>query len=574
MVKAIPAGDGKAVYWRCGWLACLPRTSVQVSSGQSSNPCTLRQHGVAAARPGSGLARGDQGRRSRNNVGGALKAVGRYISRLKDTTLFLWDPEIPAAQPGATDQGGKEGPGGLRGGTQRKLHQLFFTTPFEYHRLPASAIISNPAWHKHTNTTTHPNSLLSSTLHSNNSVSFRHSHTSIRPDLILSTSVTGILVQTSWSHYSVHPYALVSRAPSVRKSSVSFFPLAVTTYTTLDLALPRSHRGLCCVPKRVAPNSLPWFVAITDMVSLMVDLTPSPTELSPRPSSAFEDFFEIDTCSRPTSELFTSRPGSPRYIMAAHQPPTLREILHDISPPPYTLAAFMAYLSQNHCMETLEFTLDAQRYSNFYQDLASEAESVTTANARLSALWQKLMQVYIVPCAPREVNIPSRVRDRLLMTHYNPVPPHPSVLDDAGRIIYELMNDSLLVPFLESVAPLHIEHGEEQLRSPRSHTTTRSRTSQSLEFEGLTDDSEGNSPATSEPMTPPTTPPTTSDWAFNSSPGGLQRAVAAHNKGWKKMGEKLGFTRKASSRRPNAATSSSSSSGVASRRGSGNSTTL
>ncbi|ATY67511.1 Regulator of G signaling superfamily [Cordyceps militaris] len=601
MVKAIPAGDGKAVYWRCGWLACLPRTSVQVSSGQSSNPCTLRQHGVAAARPGSGLARGDQGRRSRNNVGGALKAVGRYISRLKDTTLFLWDPEIPAAQPGATDQGGKEGPGGLRGGTQR----LFFTTPFEYHRLPASAIISNPAWHKHTNTTTHPNSLLSSTLHSNNSVSFRHSHTSIRPyrctwsfffspatplsvvpHLILLSDVGKRLDSLNIRYRYSGPDILVTlfRAPRIflsacrynlhNDSTLLFHALTAASVASPSESLPIASLGLSQSLVRCLENQTPSAGSKVDMVSLMVDLTPSPTELSPRPSSAFEDFFEIDTCSRPTSELFTSRPGSPRYIMAAHQPPTLREILHDISPPPYTLAAFMAYLSQNHCMETLEFTLDAQRYSNFYQDLASEAESVTTANARLSALWQKLMQVYIVPCAPREVNIPSRVRDRLLMTHYNPVPPHPSVLDDAGRIIYELMNDSLLVPFLESVAPLHIEHGEEQLRSPRSHTTTRSRTSQSLEFEGLTDDSEGNSPATSEPMTPPTTPPTTSDWAFNSSPGGLQRAVAAHNKGWKKMGEKLGFTRKASSRRPNAATSSSSSSGVASRRGSGNSTTL
>ncbi|OAA58832.1 Regulator of G protein signaling superfamily [Cordyceps fumosorosea ARSEF 2679] len=308
------------------------------------------------------------------------------------------------------------------------------------------------------------------------------------------------------------------------------------------------------------------------MVSLVVDLTPSPTELSPRPSSAFEDFYEIDTYSRPASDFFASRPGSPRYIMAAHQPPTLSEILLDVSPPPYTLAAFMAYLSQNHCMETLEFTLDSQRYANYYQELASEAQCVTNANTRLSTLWQKLMQAYIVPCAPREVNIPSRVRDRLLMTHYNPVPPHPSALDEAGRIIYELMNDSLLVPFIESVAALQVDHGEEQLRSPRSHTTAKSRTSQSLDFEGLTDDSEGNSPATSEPMTPPTTPPTTSEWSFNASPGGLQRAVAAHNKGWKKMGEKLGFTRKASSRRPNA--TSSSSSGFGSRRGSGNSTTL
>ncbi|KAJ2978824.1 hypothetical protein NQ176_g3601 [Zarea fungicola] len=306
------------------------------------------------------------------------------------------------------------------------------------------------------------------------------------------------------------------------------------------------------------------------MVSLVLDTTPSPSEHSPRPSSAFEDFYEIGPYSRPASEVFASRPGSPRYTMTTQQPPTLSEILLDVSLPPYSLTAFMAYLSQNHCMETLEFTLDAQRYANFYQELASDAVSVTEANARLSALWEKLMQVYIVPCAAREVNIPSRVRDRLLNTRYNPIPPHPSALDEAGRIIYELMNDSLLVPFLESVAPLHVEHNDEQVRSPRSQTTGKSRTSQNLEFDGLTDDSESHSPSTNEPMTPPTTPPTSSDWAFHSPPGGLQRAVAAHNKGWKKVGEKLGFTRKASSRRPNA----TSSTGLGSRRGSGNSTTL
>lgn len=304
-----------------------------------------------------------------------------------------------------------------------------------------------------------------------------------------------------------------------------------------------------------------------------VYLTPSPTELSPRPSSAFDDFGDFEPTSRPASEAFGSRPSSPRYTMASHQPPTLTEILLDASPPPWSLTAFMAYLSQNHCMETLEFTLDSQRYASYYQERAAEAVPSADTTARLCALWEKLMQVYIVPCAPREVNIPARVRDHLLSVCYGPEPPHPSELDEAGRIIYELMNDSLLVPFLESVAPLHIEHGDEQVRSPRSHTTSRSRGSQHIELEALTDDSETNSPSTAEPMTPPTTPPTT-DWGFNASPGGLQRAVAAHNKGWKKVGEKLGFTRKNTTRRPGA---TSSSSGQDSRRGSanhGNSTSL
>lgn len=170
------------------------------------------------------------------------------------------------------------------------------------------------------------------------------------------------------------------------------------------------------------------------------------------------------------------------------------------------------------------------------------------------------MQVYIIPCAPREVNIPARVRDHLLNSPCGPAPPHPSQLDEACRIIYELMNDSLLVPFLESVAAQAEHHAHESAprrlsNNGRPGFSFRSATSMHpIETECLTDDSDCNSSPATEPMTPPTTPPT-SEWTFTTSPGGLQRAVAAHNKGWKKMGAKLGFNRK-SSRSRSAPTSS------------------
>ncbi|TWU75601.1 hypothetical protein ED733_006712 [Metarhizium rileyi] len=253
----------------------------------------------------------------------------------------------------------------------------------------------------------------------------------------------------------------------------------------------------------------------------------------------------------------------------ATQPPTLSDILYDVSPPPWTLSAFMAYLSQNHCMETLEFTLDSKRYAAFYDELAAENPPSQETNTRVCGLWDKLMEVYIIPCAPREVNIPARVRDRLLSLPSGPAAPHPSELEEAGRIIYELMNDSLLVPFLQSVAPLHTtgqyddgnqhhHHRRSQNAAHHSDQIRRSATSpQSAELDSLTDDSDSNSPSGPEPMTPPTTPPT-SEYTFNSSPGGFQRAMAAHNKGWKKVSEKLGFSRKATSRRSTPTSSSTS----------------
>ncbi|CAG1981190.1 unnamed protein product [Fusarium graminearum] len=259
---------------------------------------------------------------------------------------------------------------------------------------------------------------------------------------------------------------------------------------------------------------------------------------SPQPSSAFEDIFDVDSpVSRPVSEAFVSGASTPNGSTSS-RPPSLTEILLDVASPPWTLSAFMAYLSQNHCMESLEFTLDSQRYAAFYNEIITNNSNRTQENNdRVCVLWEKLMQVYIIPCAPREVNLPARIRDQLLGLPCGPSPPHPAQLEEAGRILYELMNDSLLVPFLQSVAPMHVdgsteEHGRGSRRSSNSNTRMGApvRSMNSMhhhhEPESLTDDSDCNSTPGMEPMTPPTTPPT-SEWAFTTSPGGLQRAVVS-----------------------------------------------
>jgi hypothetical protein len=298
-------------------------------------------------------------------------------------------------------------------------------------------------------------------------------------------------------------------------------------------------------------------------------LLPSTQHPPPRPSSAFENVFGLNTPSHtPISTNLPSAGSSPNCVMGVN-PPTLDEILQDVSSPPWTLTAFMAYLSQNHCMETLEFTLDAQRYAAFYHQHLTQYAASATASEGVCASWDKLMQVYIVPCAPREVNIPARVRDRLLSLDSRPNPPHPSELEEAGRIIYELMNDSLLVPFIESVTPLQLDIPSEDHPRHSHHFTSGSKSAgprtrpiaslHAMESDTLTDDSEANSPPPVEPMTPPTTPPT-SEWGFTASPGGFHRAVAASNKGWKKVGEKLGFGRKSHHRRPTPTSSSTTES--------------
>jgi hypothetical protein len=71
----------------------------------------------------------------------------------------------------------------------------------------------------------------------------------------------------------------------------------------------------------------------------------------------------------------------------------------------------------------------------------------------LRMLWQKLLDVYIAPNGPREVNLPSEICDQLLSAPCTSLSPDPALLEPAVEIMFELMEESMLVPFLYSVAP-------------------------------------------------------------------------------------------------------------------------
>ncbi|KAL2149517.1 hypothetical protein VTH82DRAFT_8168 [Thermothelomyces myriococcoides] len=318
---------------------------------------------------------------------------------------------------------------------------------------------------------------------------------------------------------------------------------------------------------------------------------------STQPASVLED-------PEGDSIMSTSRPPSLALMPPSSacsnptSPPSLRDILTNNAPPPYTLSAFTAFLSQNHCMETLEFTMDADRYSAAYSNLVrgEQASDSGESNEYVSSLWKKIMNAYIIPYGHREVNLPSHVRDHLLSLSYTPVPPDPSELDEAVRIVYELMNDSVLGPFLASVAPQHDWTEENELGRPRSRLrtprdgssvsdetnrspragflpmfsmpwTTEPRGSSTSSSEpaerGLTDSNMTTpSAASSEPMTPPTTPPV-SDWEFTSpSAPSHRRAASSQSSGWKKVGAKLGLGKISRSKRGHSSSATSAPAGV------------
>ncbi|KAL4808540.1 RGS domain-containing protein [Aspergillus unguis] len=333
----------------------------------------------------------------------------------------------------------------------------------------------------------------------------------------------------------------------------------------------------------------------------------SPTstpELSPTSSSS-------DSESDEDMDPYGSRPLSLAVPQGTFCPmrPSLDEVLANTAPAPYTLSAFMAYLSQNHCLETLEFTLDAKRYREAYDDLSSQlAQYPIIADCpesrHLRMLWQRLLSAYILPGSPREINVSSEVRDDILLHANATIPPHPSLLDAAVKLVHDLMEESIFMPFLNAhsssahVYPLSEplfshddsgvtivshqsldEHAVKRVRSkagrlsPRaskelgspissSPPSTLSRSNFSLTAvtslgksshrtstqqssgtsgDGLTDDSGSLQSSTGEPMTPPATPPSSEPGMQASSP--KSRA----DNPWKKMGMKLGFKKRGGS---------------------------
>lgn len=137
--------------------------------------------------------------------------------------------------------------------------------------------------------------------------------------------------------------------------------------------------------------------------------------------------------------------------------PNLQEILANTAPSPWTLAAFMAYLSNNHCLEILEFTMDAGRYKKHYLRMMNKASPPGNPSAHdidyVKDLWKRLIEAYILPNGSREVNLPSGVRDPIVAVTPGALPPAPELLDAAVSKTFELMEESVLVPFLNSIYP-------------------------------------------------------------------------------------------------------------------------
>lgn len=172
-----------------------------------------------------------------------------------------------------------------------------------------------------------------------------------------------------------------------------------------------------------------------------------------------------------TEEFTMDEPARARPISVARKEgilspnrPTLDDVLNGTAPQPFTLAAYTAFLSQQHCLETLEFVTEARRYSTKYNEALAAAgdESLLTTESddgfELMNQWTRLLDVYVKPGAPREINLPAEERDDLVEYPYEPHPAPPAALDPSVKRMYDLMSDSIFIPFCNSLkVPSHAQ---------------------------------------------------------------------------------------------------------------------
>jgi hypothetical protein len=163
--------------------------------------------------------------------------------------------------------------------------------------------------------------------------------------------------------------------------------------------------------------------------------------------------------SRPTRPISLAVPRDHGGTLSPGGRPTLDDVLNNRAPQPFTLSAYMAFLSQQHCLETLAFTLDAKKYREKYDAACAHMAGMplnyeSDEGYELQQEWTRILEIYIKPGAPQEINLPSEERDDLLDWPYGVKPPPPEALDPSVKRMYDLMSDSIFIPFCNSLRPM------------------------------------------------------------------------------------------------------------------------
>ncbi|KAF7591563.1 hypothetical protein BBP40_001443 [Aspergillus hancockii] len=134
--------------------------------------------------------------------------------------------------------------------------------------------------------------------------------------------------------------------------------------------------------------------------------------------------------------------------------PTFDKVLNDAAPYPYSLNSFKAYLSQNHCSESLNFLEEVEQYTQTYrcaiQVDGAPLSSHSTSSPSLLLTWKRLISTYILPGSPQELNLSTEERNSLLKYDNARVPPPPCLINEAVKRIAQSLESSVFFQFLSS----------------------------------------------------------------------------------------------------------------------------
>ncbi|KAF8928486.1 hypothetical protein BGZ58_009616 [Dissophora ornata] len=180
------------------------------------------------------------------------------------------------------------------------------------------------------------------------------------------------------------------------------------------------------------------------------------------------DYFSQPHKQRNSVASFDSRHSSDDHDSPLSRP-TLHQILLNQGRGQYTLDNFASFLQSQFCYENLAFWLASRQYKlcaqSLYQSVRQSApmfslhtestQFLSQSQARafndLQRKMRAILDTFVLPSSPHELNLSDAVRCRLLRSvaegNY-----HPHVLEQARESIMDLMKCSSYPLFIEGIA--------------------------------------------------------------------------------------------------------------------------
>lgn len=118
--------------------------------------------------------------------------------------------------------------------------------------------------------------------------------------------------------------------------------------------------------------------------------------------------------------------------------------------------------------------MDARRYAHEFDELSAAMTGMPMTEdiddcKELGDSWERLLNSYISPGAPKEVNLPDEIRRDLLRLHPGrqgapTAPPAPELLERAVEHIVDLMDESIMMGFISDNTPRAAAQLQQQSR--------------------------------------------------------------------------------------------------------------